>query len=102
MKRILYILLVAAVMILTTACTQNAEATKAEKLWGEENVQLSADGQSIELSQDLIAWFYSYNNDNWAEMAYLPEFAADEAPDWDDLTRYVNYMYEKDHSLVDK
>ena len=61
-------------MILCAACTQNAEATKAEKLWDGEKVQLSADGQSIELSQDLIMWFYNYNNDNWAEMAYLAEF----------------------------
>lgn len=102
MKRKLYILAVLATMILCAACTQNAEATKAEKLWDGEKVQLSADGQSIELSQDLIAWFYNYNNDNWAEMAYLPEFAADRVPDWDDLTRYVYYMYEKDHHLAKK
>ncbi len=34
--------------MICAACTQNAEATKAEKLWDGEKVQLSADGQSIE------------------------------------------------------
>ena len=93
MKKILLFMLCLLIAVSGGACAPEDEnLAKAKNLWGEENVILSDDGATFELTPGLISWFYQYTQAKDLEIAYMPEFSAAEKPDWDDLTRYIYLM----------
>ena len=93
MKKILLFMLCLLIAVSGGACAPEDEnLAKAKNLWGEENVILSDDGATFELTPGLISWFYQYTQAKDLEIAYMPEFSAAEKPDWDDLTRYIYYI----------
>ena len=93
MKKVLLIMLCLLIAVSGGACTvEDENLAKAKNLWGEENVILSDDGATFELTPGLISWFDQYTQDKDLEIAYMPEFSATEKPDWDDLTRYIYYI----------
>lgn len=86
--------LLCCILLLCTACvSESAEAVTAENC--DITVNLN-EVKNLAVTPHLISQFYQYNNDHREELGYLPAFAPDVPPAWDDLAWFVFLNYADD------